>query len=214
MRYLAVIFDLDGVICKTDQYHYHAWKTIADELHAPFDQTINQRLRGVGRMDSLNIILEKCPFKLTDTEKKDWAEKKNKIYRSLLSNMMPDALLPGVMDTLLRLRATGILLGLGSASKNAPLILQRLGLKGFFDAVIDGNNVTKSKPNPEVFVKTGRALGVKPDQCLVVEDAEAGLEAARRAGMDCAADGGSAKGSDLATWDLKNITELVQIVGA
>lgn len=211
-RYQAVIFDLDGVICRTDQYHYKAWKAIADELQTPFNPTINQRLRGVGRMDSLNIILEKCPRVVDEKEKIEWATKKNTIYRSLLSAMTPEDLLPGVMTTLLQLRAQDVLLGLGSASKNAPLILHRLGLQNFLDAVIDGNDVSHSKPDPEVFAKTGSRLGVDPSACLVVEDAEAGLQAARRAGMDCAADGGSAHGSPLATWDLKSITDLVPIV--
>ena len=167
----AIIFDLDGVICYTDEYHYRAWKAIADNNGIPFDRTINNRLRGVSRMASLEIILEKsaCPF--SDAEKEALAAQKNEIYKQLLSEMTPDDLPKEVKRTLDTLREKQYLLAIGSSSKNAPFILQQIGLGGYFDAVSDGNNITHSKPDPEVFLKAAQMLNVAPSRCLVVEDA-------------------------------------------
>ena len=189
MKYKAVIFDLDGVICHTDMYHYQAWKQIADELGIYFDEEINNRLRGVSRMESFEIILERYEGTMSLEDKVVYTTRKNEAYKELLKNMSPADLSPEVKETLDGLRAKGLKLAIGSSSKNAGFILERLGLDGYFDAVSDGNNITRSKPDPEVFVKAAQLVGEASGDCLVVEDAKAGLEAAIGGGMDCAAMG-------------------------
>ena len=176
----AVIFDLDGVICSTDEYHYLAWKEMADGIGVYFDKVINNRLRGVSRMASLEIILERYEgAPLSEEDKVDLAAKKNDIYRNLLANMSPADLSSVVKSTLDGLRERGLKLAIGSSSKNARFILDRLGLGDYFDEISDGNNITKSKPDPEVFLKASEYLGIAPSDCLVVEDAYAGVDAAR-----------------------------------
>ena len=182
MNYKGIIFDLDGVICHTDKYHYQAWKKLADRLGIYFDETINNRLRGVSRMESLNIILERADKTYTEQEKEAFATEKNEVYKELLKQMTPEELSPEVKDTLEELRNRGILLSIGSSSKNAGFILNRLGLGDFFDAVSDGNNISHSKPDPEVFLKAAEFLKLPASECLVVEDAEAGLLAAKNGG--------------------------------
>lgn len=212
MKYKGIIFDLDGVICHTDKYHYQAWKTIADELSVYFDEEINNRLRGVSRMESLEIILERCCREMTLEEKKAFAEKKNEIYRELLKKMSPSDLDSRVKDTLDRLKRGGMLLAIGSSSKNAGLILERLRLEGYFDALSDGNTITHSKPDPEVFKKAAKMLHLEAEDCLVVEDAKAGLVAARAGGMDCAAVGDAAK-AGIADYNLEAFDSLLSITG-
>lgn len=209
MKYEAIIFDLDGVICHTDEYHYQAWKAIADELHIPFDRTINNRLRGVSRRESFEIILEKYDGQLTEEEIQTYIAKKNVIYKELLRNMTPTDLSPEVKDTLDQLRMTGIKLAIGSSSKNARFILERLGLGDYFDAISDGNNISYSKPDPEVFLKASEYVGVPTYKCLVVEDAVAGVQAAIGGGMDCAAISDAAK-SGLATYCLHTFSDLLK----
>lgn len=211
MKYRAVIFDLDGVICHTDQYHYQAWKAVADELGIYFDEVINNRLRGVSRMESFNIILERYDGEIGQKEKEFYTEKKNTIYKELLKNMSPADLSAEVKDTLDALREAGCLLAIGSSSKNAKFILGQLGLGSYFDAISDGNNITHSKPDPEVFVKAAQFLGEKPEDCLVVEDAKAGLEAAIAGGMHCAAIGDAAACS-LADFNLQTFSDLKKLV--
>ena len=206
MKYQGIIFDLDGVICHTDKYHYQAWKKLADKLGVYFDEVINNRLRGVSRMESLNIILEKCDRELTIQEKEACAEEKNEIYKELLKNMTTEDLSREVRETLEQLREKGLKLAIGSSSKNAGFILERIGLGDFFDTVSDGNNITFSKPDPEVFLKAAQFLNLQPEQCLVVEDAEAGLLAAKRGNMDCAGIGEGAE-SHLTTYKLCDFQE-------
>ena len=189
-KYNAVIFDLDGVICHTDKYHYQAWKAVADELGIYFDEEINNRLRGVSRMDSFEIILER--------------------YKELLKNMSPADLSAEVKETLDDLRANGHKLAIGSSSKNARFILGQLGLGEYFDAISDGNNISKSKPDPEVFVKAAEYVDEQADKCLVVEDAKAGLQAAIAGGMDCAAIG-DAVASGLGTYNLSAFADLLKV---
>ena len=202
MRYQAIIFDLDGVICRTDQYHYLAWKQVADELGIPFDEQVNERLRGVSRMASFDIILERYNGTMSDEEKIHWTDKKNEIYKSMLTQMGPDDMLEGVADTLHKLRAMELDLAIGSSSRNTKFILGQLGLSDFFD----------SKPDPEVFVKATEFLNRAPAECLVVEDAEAGLQAATAGGMDSAAFGEIAIRSGLGTWNLERFSDLIGIV--
>lgn len=192
MNYQGIIFDLDGVICSTDRYHYQAWKQLAERMGVYFDETINHRLRGVSRMESLEIILERYSGALSAEEKEAAAEEKNALYRELLQQMSPQDLSEEVKRTLDALRAKGLRLGIGSSSKNTRFILERIGLSGYFDAVSDGTNITKSKPDPEVFLKAAQFLHLDPQDCLVVEDAKAGLIAAQAAGMDCAVIGDAA----------------------
>lgn len=210
MNYKGIIFDLDGVICHTDKYHYQAWKKLADRLGIYFDETINNRLRGVSRMESLNIILERADKTYTKQEKEAFATEKNEVYKELLKQMTPEELSPEVKDTLEELRNRGILLSIGSSSKNAGFILNRLGLGDFFDAVSDGNNISHSKPDPEVFLKAAEFLKLPASECLVVEDAEAGLLAAKNGGMDSAAIGDAVK-SDLPQYKLETFSDLLNI---
>ena len=211
MKYKGVIFDLDGVICSTDHYHYLAWKALADRLGAYFDETINNRLRGVSRMASLDIVLERYNGTLSEEEKLAAAEEKNNRYRELLKEMTPADLSPEVKSTLDALREKGLLLGIGSSSKNTKFILSRIGLGDYFDKISDGTNITRSKPDPEVFLKAAEYLGLEPKDCLVVEDAKAGIQAALAAGMDAAAIG-DAVSCGLATYNLGSFSDLLNCV--
>ena len=211
MKYRAVIFDLDGVICFTDKYHYQAWKSVADELGIYFDEKINDRLRGVSRKASFEIILENYDGTMGEEEKERWTDKKNEIYKNLLKNMSPEDLSKEVKDTLDQLRERGLSLAIGSSSKNAGFILHQLGLGEYFDAVSDGNLISKSKPDPEVFIKAAELLGENPEDCLVVEEAKAGVQAAKAGGMDCAALGDGAK-SGLADYNMAKFSDLSEIV--
>lgn len=179
----AVIFDLDGVLVSTDEMHYRAWKQLADAEGIPFDRTINHRLRGVSRMESLEIILERARRTYSPEQKAALADAKNARYRELLSTLTPADALPGAAVITAALKERGVKIAVGSSSRNTSLILERLGWSDRFDAVVDGNDIQHSKPDPEVFVLAAKRLGVPPGRCLVVEDAVAGVEAARRAGM-------------------------------
>lgn len=185
----AVIFDLDGVLVTTDDSHYHAWKQMADEEGIYFDREINQRLRGVSRMESLDIILEKAKRSYSDVEKLALASRKNGYYVDLIDHLDQQALLPGAVETLESLKSAGILLAIGSSSKNAPAILDRLNLSHYFTAIADGNQIKNSKPAPDVFLLAASQLGLSSSQCLVVEDADAGVQAALAAGMQVLAVG-------------------------
>ena len=209
-QYTGVIFDLDGVICFTDKYHYQAWKAVADKLGIEFNEQINNRLRGVSRMDSLEIILERYDGKLSQQEKEAIAQEKNDIYRKLLEKMSPADLSAEVKDTLDTLRARSLKLAIGSSSKNTKFILARLGLGDYFDAISDGTNITRSKPDPQVFQMAAEFIGMKPEVCLVVEDAKAGIEAARAGGFDSAGLGEAAS-CGLATYAMKTFSDLKAI---
>lgn len=179
----AFIFDLDGVLVFTDKYHYQAWKKMADRIGVYFDETVNNRLRGISRMKSLDIILERAERQFSDHEKNLLAEEKNRYYFELLSAMKPSDVTMEVRDTLRKLQIMGYKLAIGSSSKNAKYILERVQLLEVFDTVSDGTNITKSKPDPEVFLKAAEFLGEKPENCIVVEDACAGIDAAVNSGM-------------------------------
>lgn len=206
----AIIFDLDGVICHTDEYHYQAWKAMADSMGIYFDREINNRLRGVSRMASLEIILEKYTGALSQAEKEELAEQKNEQYKESLKNMSAANLSAEVKDTLGTLRQRGYKLAIGSSSKNARFILQQLGLGSFFDAISDGNNITHSKPDPEVFVKAAQMLCIAPEDCLVVEDAVSGAIAGKRGGMKvaCVGDASAEKAGD---YNLTGFAELLEV---
>lgn len=207
----AVIFDLDGVICYTDEYHYQAWKAMADSIGVSFDREINNRLRGVSRMASLDIVLEKYHGELSEAEKEELADQKNEIYKKLLAQMSPADLSDEVKSTLDELRRRGYQLAIGSSSKNAPFILRQIGLGEYFDAVSDGNNITHSKPDPEVFEKAAKMLWVGAGRCLVVEDAVSGAEAAHAGGMKAACVGDASR-AGAGDYNMRSVKDLLEIL--
>lgn len=201
----AVIFDLDGVLVSTDTLHYRAWKRLADELgiHG-FTQEDARRQRGVSRMASLEILLETSEVTYTDEEKVALATRKNEYYVASLAEVDTTAVLDGALETLQYLKEQGIKCAVGSASKNAPLILEKTGLLPYLDAIACGLDVTRSKPDPQVFLVASEKLGVAPEHCLVVEDAHAGIEAAKNGGMYAFAVG-DAKDSLISDWNSENM---------
>ncbi|MCL1996443.1 MAG: beta-phosphoglucomutase [Defluviitaleaceae bacterium] len=211
MKYKAIIFDLDGVLVHTDKYHYQAWKVIADKAKIPFDETVNNRLRGVSRMESLDIILSYSDRRFSEDEKIAMSEEKNEHYKTLLKNLLPQSVSAETVKTLDELHTMGLRLAIGSSSKNANYILQKTEISHFFDAVVSGLDITKTKPSPEVFLKAAERLNMAPKDCLVVEDAHAGVEAAVAGGFDCAGMG-DAYSSDLVTYQINNISELCSIL--
>ena len=192
MGFRGIIFDLDGVIVSTDEQHYLGWQALADRLGIPFSREVNSRFRGVSRMACMNILEELGGKHYTDSEKIAYADWKNEYYRKLLAQMSSDDLSQEVRSTLDALRARGLKLAVGSSSKNAKFILQRIGLSDYFDAVSDGTNISRSKPDPELFLKAAEYLGLTPSDCLVVEDAVSGVEAAHAGGMKAATVGDAA----------------------
>ena len=208
MKIEAVIFDLDGVIVDTAIFHYQAWKRLADEFGFEFTPAHNERLKGVSRIESLEILLEVGNIKIeTPEEKEILATKKNNWYREFILKMTPKDILPGVKDFLDQLKKNNLKIAIGSSSKNASTILERIGYMEFFDAVIDGTKITNSKPDPEVFLKAAEALKIKPENCVVFEDAQAGIEAAIKAGMKTVGVGDKSilYEADIIVPDLKNI---------
>ncbi|HHT72767.1 MAG TPA: beta-phosphoglucomutase [Firmicutes bacterium] len=183
MKLELAIFDLDGVLVDTAKYHYQAWKRLAAELGFHFSEEHNERLKGVSRMRSLEILLEVGGLEKSLAEKEQLAEKKNRWYVEYISAMDESEILPGALEFLQEVKAEGVQIALGSASKNARLILDRLHLTGYFDFIVDGTLVSKAKPDPEVFSLAAQVLKVAPEKCVVFEDAAAGIEAGRRAGM-------------------------------
>ncbi len=185
MSFKACIFDLDGVIVDTAKYHFLAWKRLADQLNINFTEEDNERLKGVSRMASLDIILEIGNVTADKKTKDKYAALKNQWYIDYITRMTPDEILPGSVEFIRELKNAGILVAVGSASKNTPMILERVGIKDLFDAVADGNVVSKAKPDPEVFLKAAEMLNTQPRYCVVFEDAAAGVKAALNAGMLC-----------------------------
>lgn len=179
----GVVFDLDGVLVDTAIYHFQAWKRLANELGIDFTAAENEQLKGVSRMQSLEKILHWGRLDLDEKKKLLLAAQKNVWYLELIQQMDEGGLLPGARELLIWLHDQGFKVALGSASKNAKLILQRTGIESLFDAVVDGNVVNESKPNPEVFLRAATYLGLAPHDCLVFEDAQAGIDAGRAAGM-------------------------------
>ena len=179
----AFLFDLDGVIVDTAIYHYQAWKEMANELGFDISEEFNERLKGISRMDSLEVILQHGNLVLDEEKKNQLATEKNDNYLRLVSKMSADDILPGVSDFFKQVKKEKIKIGLGSVSKNAKMILERIGMLDDFDAIIDGTKISKGKPDPEVFLKGAEELGVLPSECLVFEDAVAGVASAKNAGM-------------------------------
>ena len=179
----AVIFDLDGVLTDTAHLHFLAWRALAEGVGLPFDEAFNERLKGVDRMGSLALILAQGARNYSSTERAMLAAQKNAHYQRLLGGLGPHDLLPGAAEALAACRAAGLRIGLASVSHNAPLVLDRLGLASCFDHVVDARKILRSKPDPEIFLAAAAALGVPPAQCIGIEDAQAGIEAIKAAGM-------------------------------
>ena len=207
----AIIFDLDGVICSTDRYHYLAWKALSDRLGIPFDKQVNSQLRGVSRMESLEIVLGEHSADYSEEQKEALATEKNEIYKSYLSSMTPRDLPKEVRMTLHMLRQRGYLLAIGSSSKNTQQILRQLGLGDFFDAIADGTMITKSKPDPEVFLLAASKLGVLPENAIVIEDAESGVRAAKAGRFRAIGirTEGNDPDSDITVKNLKNLIDIL-----
>lgn len=207
----GIIFDLDGVLVFTDQFHFAAWKQLASELGYTIDEEMNSRLRGVSRMDSLNIVLEKYEGILSNEQKVVLADRKNKIYLNYLENMVPSDVSNAVRKTLADLHEREYKIALGSSSRNAKIILKKVALEEAFDAISDGTNISKSKPDPEVFLKAAEYLDLQPEECIVVEDAYAGIDAAKAGNMQ-AVGIGEAYSYAKADYHIKKIEELLTIL--
>ncbi|MFD2907094.1 beta-phosphoglucomutase [Sphingobacterium anhuiense] len=201
----GVIFDLDGVLVDTAVFHFQAWKRLAQELGSDFTEIENEQLKGVSRIASLEKILNWAGVDASESEKIEMAERKNRWYLDLVEQMKADEILPGSLELLHWLKKNGYQVALGSASKNAPLILEKTGMISFFDVLVDGNSVSLSKPNPEVFLKAARDLKLLPEVCLVFEDAQAGVDAARAAGMSVIGIGSNLNGTDLSISSLEEV---------
>lgn len=213
----AVLFDLDGVIVSTDEFHYQGWQRLADEEGVYFDRQINERLRGVSRMESLEILLERSPRTYSEEEKQAMAARKNGYYAKLIKTLTPTDLLPGARETVMELKAQGIKVAIASSSKNACPILESIGMSTTFDAVATGHDIERTKPHPEIFLVAAQHCGIPADECLVVEDAAAGVEGAIRAGMRVLAVGSAAQdpratahNADLATITVDQILAIGQ----
>lgn len=207
----GIIFDLDGVIVSTDQYHYEAWKALADREGIYFDKNINNRLRGVSRRESLMIILEKSQRKYNELEIEEMLNYKNEIYRNSLNKLTKIDIMPGIVELLEYLESQNIKKAIGSSSKNTMLILDRIGLKAKFDYIVDGTMITNTKPDPEVFIKARLGLGLQEDECLVVEDAVAGVMASHYANIKAIAIGDAAKNKK-GDYNLDNVLDLIKIL--
>lgn len=207
----GIIFDLDGVIVSTDELHYKAWKEIADSQNIYFDHSINDSLRGVSRSDSLDIILKQSDKRYSSDEKLKLMNDKNNIYLNLLEDLGIENVLPNVLKTLKILKEKGYKLAIGSSSRNAKRILNKIRLIDFFDAISDGTNIIMSKPDPEVFEKAAEMLNLKPEECIVVEDAISGIDAANAAKM-LSVGIGDAANYELTKEKIKDISEILQIL--
>lgn len=181
----AVIFDLDGVIIDTAHYHYIAWKRLASEFAITLTPAHNELLKGVSRMRSLDIILSLGNIEMSVEQREQLADKKNNWFVEYIESIRPEEIFPGVVDLIKNLKAKNIKVGLASSSKNAPRVIELLGIASEFDTIIDGTMIVHTKPDPEIFLLAAHKLGIKPSECLVFEDAEAGVEAALAAGMKC-----------------------------
>lgn len=210
----AVIFDLDGVLVTTDELHFAAWKSLAERIGIKnFTRADNARQRGVSRMASLEVVLEKSDRKFSDEEKSAFAEEKNRIYVNSLSGLSKSDVLPGVFDFIDHIRSKGIKIAVGSASKNTPLILEKTNLAPCFDAVSCGLDTTRSKPDPEVFLIAAQKLGINPGDCAVIEDSNAGIEAAKAGGMYAVAIGAAEHDpkADISIGSLESLYKVLKI---
>lgn len=208
----GVIFDLDGVICFTDDFHYLAWKKIADELGIKVNVDFKDKIRGISRMDSLEILLGKYSSSFTSEEKKLLADRKNTYYQEMLKKMQPDDCPIGTIELLQWLHENKIKVAIGSSSRNARLILEKLGIVGLFDVIVDGSMVARSKPFPDVFLKASELLNLPPFSCVVVEDAYSGIEAAFNGGFIPVSIGTDGAKNQKKKYAISKLTDLIQII--
>ncbi|VEU82448.1 beta-phosphoglucomutase [Acholeplasma hippikon] len=211
MKVKTIIFDLDGVIVHTDKFHYLAWEKICEEEGLLFDESINHQLRGVSRRESLDLILKYNQKELKDIKKDELLEKKNNLYKESLNHLTKNDLSNDILDTLLELKKRGYLIAIGSSSKNTKFILEKLEIINLFDAISDGTNISRSKPDPEVFLYISNILNQSNETCLVVEDANAGIEAAKRVKMIAVGIGDSVS-EEIADYKIKNISNIIQLL--
>ena len=211
MRLEGIIFDLDGVLCRTDRYHLAAWRMLAGRLGIALPPDAAERTRGVGRMESLDIVLGERSGDFTREQKLALAEEKNALYREYLAHLTPADAEPLAQETLTELRRRGIKLAVASSSRNAPLIIEKLGFTTLLDAVIDGSMISRSKPDPEVFLKAAAALALPSARCAVVEDAQSGIEAARRGGFLAIAYTPAPRRLTGADKEIHTLTELLEL---
>ena len=207
----GIIFDLDGVIVSTDEYHYLAWKSIADKEGIYFDRTINNRLRGVSRMNSLEIILERANHDYSEEEKIALTDQKQKVYRDSLGQLSPSDLSKDNLNTLITLKNKGYLLGIGSSSKNTKYILERIGIIDMFDFIADGTMITHSKPDPEVFLLAASGLKLNTSECVVIEDAFSGIDAGNAGGFITIGIGDASR-YEKANFHINQLNEIIDIV--
>lgn len=207
----AVIFDLDGVIVSTDEFHYQSWLALAKKENIEFNKTINNRLRGVSRMESLEIILEKADKDYSEEEKISLTEYKNTIYRQSLKSLSPKDILPFAEELINFLKEEGIKVAIGSSSRNTKTILKQIQMNEMFDCIVDGNDIENSKPDPEVFLLGSKKLKVEPNNCLVIEDAVAGIEAAKAGGFIAVAIN-DAKNCALADYKIDSLKDVKSLI--
>ena len=207
----GIIFDLDGVIVSTDDFHYKAWKQLTVREGIPFDRTINNRLRGVSRRESLEIILEKSDKTYTEEEIQEMLKYKNDIYKESLKELTKYDILANFNELYKKLKEINVKMAIGSSSKNTKRILQQIELIDAFDAIADGTDITKSKPDPEVFLIAAKRLELRPEDCAVIEDAIAGIQAAKAGNMTAIAIN-DATNSEIADYKIKNLMEIYKIV--
>jgi beta-phosphoglucomutase len=213
---IAVIFDLDGVLTDTAELHYQSWQRLMDEIGVPFDRRMNEALRGLSRRESLETILGERSSRFSEAQKDEITRRKNEEYLTRVARMTPADLLPGAGELLRALRERGAAVAVASSSRNAEVVLQRLGIRALLDALVDGHDIQRSKPDPEAFIQAAERLGVPPARCIVVEDAASGVDAARAAGMRVVGLGpservGQADSISAAIGDLK-ADELLELV--
>ncbi|HHW57070.1 MAG TPA: beta-phosphoglucomutase [Clostridia bacterium] len=213
-RYQGVIFDLDGVITDTARYHYLAWKKLADELGIYFDEVINERLKGVSRLQSLEIILEKSDKKYSQEEKEYYANKKNEYYKEMIKRITPEDLLPGVERFIEELKKRGIKIAIASVSKNAFTVVENLKIRDQFDYIVDANEIKHGKPDPEIFLNAAKHLGIPPEKCIGIEDSAAGIAAIKKAGMFAVGVGNpeTVKEADLILKDLSEADKILELL--
>lgn len=207
----AVLFDLDGVLVFTDELHFRAWSEIAAKIGVKFTREQADRCRGLSRMASLDIVLENADREFSDEEKERLAAEKNNIYLRLLEGLSPESVSPETVAALKSLKARKIKLAVASGSKNAKIILEKTRLAEYFDAVVDGNDISRSKPDPEVFCRAAKAVGEAPESCLAIDDAEAGIKSARAAGAVSVGIGNSAE-RGLGEYNIASLGEIVMPV--
>lgn len=217
----AVIFNLDGVLVNTDACQYEAWKQLAHEQGIPFDERINSAMRGMKRMDGLRVLLRKAERRYTMGEMLALSARKNDIFNDMIQSLGPGDICPGAVDTVKTLREMGIKVGVASCSENAPGILRSLGISKLFDVIVDGSQIKRGKPDPEIFLLAAEKLMVPPQNCFAVEDGRSGVEAARRCGMQVMAVGESLRESKADAWaesirkaDLPRIIERDYVLNA